>query len=85
MRAKLPPTAKLTFYPTIKPGNERGNTKLKPLNPNLAIIVSIKPLTAPVAAAFEHGEESQGVFGLAFKVLLLLKKSKAKPNGPAFS
>jgi hypothetical protein len=25
------------------------------------------------------------VFGLAFKVLLLLKKSKAKPNIPAFS
>jgi hypothetical protein len=25
------------------------------------------------------------VFGLAFKVFLLLKKSKAKPNGSAFS
>jgi hypothetical protein len=25
------------------------------------------------------------VFGLAFKVLLLLKKPKAKPNGPAYS
>jgi hypothetical protein len=25
------------------------------------------------------------VFGLVFKVLLRLKKSKAKPNGPAFS
>jgi hypothetical protein len=59
MPAKPPPTAKLTFYPTIKPRNERGNAKSKPLNPNLAIIVSTKPLSSPVAAAFEHGEESQ--------------------------
>jgi hypothetical protein len=29
--------------------------------------------------------KTYGVFGLAFKVLLLLKKAKAKPNSPAFS
>jgi hypothetical protein len=33
----------------------------------------------------KEGTRSKGVFGLAFKVLLLLKKPKAKPNNPAFS
>jgi hypothetical protein len=32
----------------------------------------------------QDGSRTKGVFGLAFKKLLLLKKSKAKPNGPAF-